>query len=85
MILAIDCGNTNIVFAVFAESGERLGDWRSSTDHNRTADEFGLWLMQLMRLAGIEPEGIRGAIVATVVPGTLFSLKTMCQKYFCDP
>lgn len=86
MILAIDCGNTNTVFAVFAQSGEKLGDWRASTDHNRTADEFGLWLMQLMRLAGIEPEGIRGAIVATVVPALLFNIKTMCRKYFnCDP
>ena len=86
MILAIDCGNTNTVFAVFAQSGEKLGDWRSSTDRNRTADEFGLWLMQLMRLAGIEPEGIRGAIVATVVPALLFNIKTMCRKYFnCDP
>ena len=86
MILAIDCGNTNTVFAVFTDGGERLGDWRSSTDHNRTADEFGLWLMQLMRLANIDPESIRGAIVATVVPATLFNLKTMCRKYFnCDP
>ena len=86
MILAIDCGNTNTVFAVFGDDGERRGDWRSSTDHNRTADEFGLWLMQLIRLAGIEPAHIRGAIVATVVPAVLFSLKTMCRKYFnCDP
>ncbi|MBM3565894.1 MAG: type III pantothenate kinase, partial [Alphaproteobacteria bacterium] len=36
MILAIDCGNTNTVFAVFADDGERLGDWRASTDANRT-------------------------------------------------
>lgn len=86
MILAIDCGNTNTVFAVFDDDGTRRGDWRSSTDHNRTADEFGLWLMQLIRLAGIEPAQIRGAIIATVVPATLFSLKTMCRKYFdCEP
>jgi type III pantothenate kinase len=86
MILAIDCGNTNTVFAVFDDDGKRRGDWRSSTDHNRTADEFGLWLTQLTRLAGIEPADIRGAIIATVVPATLFSLKSMCRKYFdCDP
>ena len=86
MILAIDCGNTNTVFAVFGDAGERRGDWRSATDSNRTADEFGLWLMQLMRLAGIEPAEIKGAIVASVVPAALFGLKTMCRKYFnCDP
>ncbi|MSP79642.1 MAG: type III pantothenate kinase [Rhodospirillales bacterium] len=85
MILAIDCGNTNTVFAVFGDTGERRGDWRSATDPNRTADEFGLWLMQLMRLAGIEPAEIRGAIVASVVPAALFGLKTLCRKYFnCD-
>ena len=86
MILAIDCGNTNTVFAVFGEDGAPRGDWRSSTDPNRTADEFGLWLMQLLRLAGIDPARIQGAILATVVPAALFNLKTMCRKYFnCEP
>jgi len=86
MILAIDCGNTNTVFAVFADDGRTRGDWRSSTDHNRTADEFGLWLTQLLRLSGIDPGAIKNAIVATVVPAALFSLKTMCRNYFdCDP
>ena len=86
MILAIDCGNTNTVFAVFGDAGERRGDWRSATDPDRTADEFGLWLMQLMRLAGIEPAEVGGAIIANVVPTALFGLKTLCRKYFnCDP
>ena len=44
MLLAIDSGNTNIVFAVFGNDGMVLGEWRSSTDPNRTADEFGIWL-----------------------------------------
>jgi type III pantothenate kinase len=86
MLLAIDSGNTNIVFAVFDDAGEVLGEWRSSTDANRTADEFGIWLEQLLTLAGLKRADIKDAIIATVVPATLFSLKTLCRKYFdCEP
>ncbi len=85
MLLAIDSGNTNIVFAVF--DGDSVhGEWRSSTTTERTADEFGVWLTQLMSLAGMHPRDIKAAIIATVVPATLFSLKTLCRKYFgCEP
>jgi type III pantothenate kinase len=84
--LAIDSGNTNIVFAVFDHDGTVLGEWRSSTDANRTADEFGIWLEQLMQLEGLTRDRINSAIIATVVPATLFSLKTLCRKYFkCEP
>lgn len=86
MLLAIDSGNTNIVFAVFDEDGTVRGEWRSSADNERTADEFGVWLSQLMQFDGIERSSINAAIVATVVPANLFSLKTLCRKYFdCDP
>ncbi|MEK9722708.1 MAG: type III pantothenate kinase [Rhodospirillaceae bacterium] len=86
MLLAIDSGNTNIVFAVFGDDGAVKGEWRSSTDANRTADEFGIWLEQLLHLQGLERRDITAAIVSTVVPATLFSLKTLCRKYFdCEP
>ena len=82
MILAIDCGNTNTVFAVFGDDGALRGEWRSATDAKRTADESGLWLIQLLQRADLEPTQIRGAIVASVVPAALFNLKSMCAKYF---
>ncbi|MDH5749549.1 MAG: type III pantothenate kinase [Rhodospirillales bacterium] len=86
MLLAIDSGNTNIVFAVFGDDGEILGEWRSSTNSNRTADEIGVWLTQLMTLNNLKRDDVSASIVATVVPATLFSLKTLCRKYFdCDP
>ena len=86
MLLAIDSGNTNIVFAVFDDNGGIVGEWRSSTDANRTADEFGVWLIQLMTLDGIERAAVKEAIIATVVPAMLFNLKSLCRKYFgCDP
>ena len=85
MLLAINCGNTNVVFAVFV--GEDLrGSWRISTDVRRTADEYAVWLMQLMALQGVTPADINGAIIATVVPEALFNLKTLVRRYFaCEP
>jgi type III pantothenate kinase len=86
MLLAIDTGNTNTVFAVFDEDGIIRGEWRASTDVNRTADETGIWLSQLFGLAGLAPGDIDAAIIASVVPATLFSLRLLCRRYFgCQP
>ena len=86
MLLTIDSGNTNTVFAVFDDSGITLGVWRSSSTPDRTADDHGVWLLQLLTLAGIERSLINSAIIATVVPTALFSLKTLCRTYFgTDP
>ncbi|MDP6805926.1 MAG: type III pantothenate kinase [Rhodospirillales bacterium] len=82
MLLAIDSGNTNAVFAVFAEDGTIVGEWRSATEGTRTADEYGIWLMGLMTLVGIDPKRVGAAVIASVVPATLFNLKTLCRKYF---
>jgi type III pantothenate kinase len=85
MLLTIDSGNTNIVFAVF-DGDTMLGEWRSSTDTNRTADEFGVWLLHLLRLSGIAPEQVNAAIIASVVPAMIFNLKQLCRRYFeCEP
>lgn len=86
MLLAIDSGNTNTVFSVFDDNGTILGEWRSSTETNRTADEFAVWLSQLMSFEDIKRSDIKNAIIATVVPAMLFNLKTLCRKYFnCEP
>ena len=85
MLLAINCGNTNVIFAVYDGAALR-GLWRCSTDPRRTADEYLVWLKELMALDGIAPREIDGAIIAIVVPDALFSLKTLCRRYFaCDP
>ena len=85
MLLAIDSGNTNIVFALY-DGLEQRGEWRSSNDAHRTADEYGVWLHQLMLLSSFGPTDVTEAIVANVVPETLFSLKTLCRRYFdCEP
>ena len=81
MLLAIDVGNTNIVFAIC--DGETIKwRWRISTDSQRTADEYAVWLHQLMQLEDVERAHIHAAIIATVVPQTLFNLQHLCRKYF---
>ena len=81
MLLTIDCGNTNTVFAVFS-AGEKRGSWRASTNVARTADEYAVWLTQLMALEGIDRSDIGDVIMATVVPEVVFNLETLCRKYF---
>ena len=81
MLLAIDSGNTNIVFAVY-DGDERRGEWRSSADPSRTADEYAVWLTQLMALEGLTRDDISATIIANVVPATAYSLRALCRDYF---
>lgn len=85
MLLAIDAGNTNIVFALF-EGETLLQTWRSATNISRTADDYGVWFTQLLALEKIDRKNITEAIIATVVPEALFTLKQFCRRYCqCDP
>jgi len=81
MLLAIDNGNTNVVFGVY-DGDTALGTWRCQTDVKRTADEYAVWLTQLMALKGLKPDDITASIIASVVPGALFNLITLCRRYF---
>jgi type III pantothenate kinase len=85
MLLVIDTGNTNTVFAVF--DGEKLcGKWRLSANRNRTADEYAVALMQFLQLSDLAKERIKNVIIASVVPQNIFSLKTLCRTYLnCEP
>jgi len=81
MLLAIDAGNTNVVFAIF--DGETLrGKWRASSEAKRTADEYAVWLTQLMALEGLTPADITGTIIANVVPAAAYNLTTLCSNFF---
>ncbi len=85
MLLAIDAGNTNTVFAVIEGEDIRC-QWRTATSASRTADEYAVWLMQLMDLERIRPSDVREAIISTVVPQALFDLRKLCHGYFgCEP
>ena len=81
MLLAIDSGNTNVVCAVY-DGDELRGSWRAATNPNRTADEYAVWLIQLMALSGLAPGDIGATIIGSVVPEATFNLVRLCQRYF---
>jgi type III pantothenate kinase len=80
MLLAIDSGNTNAVFAVY-EGDTLRASWRVSTNARRTADEYAVWLTQLLGLAGLTPGDIDATVIANVVPDAAFNLLSLCQRY----
>jgi type III pantothenate kinase len=85
MLLVIDAGNTNIVFAVHDGHTVRA-EWRAVTENSRTADEYAVMLLPLLQLQGISFDDVSSAIIATVVPTALFDLKNLCRRYFkCEP
>jgi type III pantothenate kinase len=81
MLLAIDAGNTNLVFAL-VEKGEIKTRWRIATDPRRTADQYAVWLHQLLELEGYSKSDVDAAIIATVVPRALHNLEVLANKYF---
>ncbi len=85
MLLAIDAGNTNIVFAVH-DGKEVRSEWRAATETTRTTDEYAVLLTPLLSLAGLGFSDIHAAIIASVVPTALFDLRQFCRRYLkCEP
>ena len=80
MLLCIDCGNTNTVFALW-DGARFLATWRAATSHQRTADEYYTWLSTLMRLKGIEAE-VSEVIISSTVPRVVFNLRVLADRYF---
>lgn len=81
MLLAVDVGNTNVVFALF-EGRKIKARWRIATDPRRTGDEYAVWLMQLLEIEGVERSAIDQIIISTVVPRALHNLQVLADKYF---
>ncbi len=81
MLLAIDAGNTNVVFALF-EGRSLKARWRIATDPRRTGDEYAVWLMQLLAIRGVKAKQIKQIIIATVVPRALHNLEVLAKNYF---
>jgi len=81
MLLVIDAGNTNIVFAVH-DGAEWRGTWRLATSAQRTSDEYGVWLEALLTRSGITPAQVSRAVIGTVVPAALYHLRRLCREWF---
>lgn len=80
MLLCIDCGNTNTLFSIW-DGARFLHHWRISTDHRRTADEYYVWLNNLISLDRF-PLDIDACIISSTVPRVVFNLRVLCNRYF---
>lgn len=67
MLLAIDVGNTNIVYGVF-EGAKLVHRFRVETGRGRTSDEYAVVLRQLLTMHDVAPSAIQASILASVVP-----------------
>ncbi|ODT84490.1 MAG: pantothenate kinase [Sphingobium sp. SCN 64-10] len=81
MLLAIDAGNTNVVFAL-VEGRAIRARWRIATDPRRTGDEYAVWINQLLALEGLAIKDVTAVIISTVVPRALHNLDVLSRKYF---
>lgn len=81
MILALDIGNSNIKIGVF-QNDELLFSWRLAARSDKTADEYGIVLTDLLEHSGITPNDIEGIIMSSVIPNLNYTLEHMCSYYF---
>ena len=80
MLLAIDCGNTNTVFSIW-DGQEFIATWRTATEHQRTADQYFVWLSTLMSLNKIQAD-ITDVVISSTVPRVVFNLRVLADRYF---
>lgn len=80
MILCIDIGNTNIKYGLF-EGDELKVSFRVATDLNRTSDQYGTAIIDMLAVKGIYATDIAGAIISSVVPSLNYTVSHMCSAY----
>ena len=80
MLLAIDSGNTNVVFALI-QGADILAKWRIETNDRRTADEYFVWLSQLAALKSVDLSQVSGVIIANVRPASSFALERLSKEH----
>lgn len=81
MLLVVDVGNTNTVFAIH-DGSSVVAEWRCVTVANRTADEYFVWLTTLMAREDLRPDMIDAAVVGSVVPAATGNIRTLAERYF---
>ena len=81
MLLALDAGNTNLTVGIFRD-GVLADHRRLRTVRDQTSDEWGILLLSLLRYASLDPSGITGIIISSVVPPLNAALAEMAHRYF---
>ncbi len=80
MLLAIDTGNTNTLFAIH-DGKKWVVEWRIATDAARTADEYAVWFHQLMEMQGLSFSDLDACVISTVVPQSLFNMRNLARRH----
>lgn len=81
MILVVDIGNSNIVIGVY-DNDKLIGNWRMVTRNEKTSDEYGIFILNLLEFSNIDKTKIKSAIVSSVVPNVMHSFENALRKYF---
>lgn len=80
MFLAVDIGNTSVTLGLFKT--EELGPrWRLASDNERTSDEYGILLVQLLQGAGVRPGEVKDIAIASVAPPLTGIFERACRDY----
>ena len=97
MLLVLDVGNTNTVLGVYARVAKLspkenapdsaryellVANWRVATNALQTVDEYGVLFRNLFAMANLEPQGIHGIVISSVVPPLDSTLRQVCERYF---
>jgi type III pantothenate kinase len=80
MLLTIDVGNSNTVLGVF-HGEELIANWRLTTEHAQTVDEYGVLTRSLFSLGGLDQKAINGVMISSVVPPLNWTLAEMARLY----
>ena len=80
MLLAVEQGNTNTTFALH-DGARWIAQWRTATDPARTADEYAVWLHQLLSMQEMKLADIDDCIISSVVPQSVFNLRNLARRY----
>ena len=80
MLLAIDTGNTNTLFAIH-DGKDWVVEWRIATNATRTADEYAVWFHQLMDMQGLKLSDLDACVISTVVPQSLFNMRNLARRH----
>ena len=84
MLLAIDIGNSQIACGIFHED-TLIANWRLSTHHAKTADEYGMSIHSLLTINNIGLGKIEGCIISSVVPPLTHIFDDLIQSLIDKP
>lgn len=82
MLLAVDIGNTNIVFGCVNEKNEVVLFERISTNHQATATEYAILIKNILEMNGFSLSDVNDSIMSSVVPSVTGAVTNAIKKLF---